>query len=88
MRKDTSAINRKLPEASVCPTARFDVPDFMVPKSVAEVRELARVIALAEWAPDSYRDLEGNYVQQKIELAIMHGITVGSGRLPRCNRLR
>jgi hypothetical protein len=51
----------------------------MVPKSIAEVRELARLIGLAEWAPDSYRDLEGNYIQQKIELAIMHGITVGLG---------
>src|SRR6266851_6214023 len=81
MRKDTIAINRKLPEASVCPTARFDVPDFMVPKSVAEVRELARLIALAEWAPDSYRDIEGNYIQQKIELAIMHGATVGLGAI-------
>jgi hypothetical protein len=50
-----------------------------VPKSMAEIRELARLIALAEWAPDSYRDLEGNYIQQKIELAIMHGITVGLG---------
>jgi hypothetical protein len=59
--------------------ARFDVPEFMVPKSIAEVRELARLIALAEWAPDSYRDIEGNYVQQKIELAIMHGATVGLG---------
>jgi hypothetical protein len=58
---------------------RFDVPEFLVPKSIAEVRELARTIALAEWAPDSYRDLEGNYVQQKIELAIMHGATVGLG---------
>ena len=55
------------------------MPDFMVPKSIADVRELARLIALAEWAPDSYRDIEGNYVQQKIELAIMHGATVGLG---------
>ena len=44
-----------------------------------EIRELARLIALAEWAPDSYRDLDGNYIQQKIELAIMHGATVGLG---------
>ncbi len=68
----------KAPEVSA-PVARFDVPEFMVPKSIAEVRELARLIALAEWAPDSYRDLDGNYVQQKIELAIMHGATVGLG---------
>src|ERR1700686_5189478 len=58
---------------------RFDVPEFMVPKSLAEVRELARLIGLAEWAPDSYRDLDGNYLQQKIELAIMPGATVGLG---------
>jgi hypothetical protein len=65
--------------AAPTPAARFDVPEFMVPKSLAEVRELARLIGLAEWAPDSYRDLDGNYLQQKIELAIMHGATVGLG---------
>ena len=53
--------------------ARLPLPEFMLPKTVAEVRELARLIALAEWAPDNYRDLDGNYLQQKIELAIMHG---------------
>src|SRR5216683_3624248 len=73
MRNDRSAINGKVPEAPAVPTSRFDVPEFMVPKSIAEVRELARLIALAEWAPDSYRDIEGNYVQQKIELAIKIG---------------
>jgi hypothetical protein len=67
------------PEPAVCPSPRFHVPDFMLPKSIAEVRELARLIALAEWAPDSYRDLDGEYIQQKIELAIMHGATVGLG---------
>jgi hypothetical protein len=80
MPDDTAAIAGKpRDEASACPVPRFDVPEFMVPKSIAEVRELARMIALAEWAPDSYRDLDGNYVQQKIELAIMHGATVGLG---------
>ena len=67
------------PEPATCLAQRFDVPDFMVPKSIADVRELARMIALAEWAPASYRDIEGNYLQQKIELAIMHGATVGLG---------
>ena len=67
------------PEPATCLAQRFDVPDFMVPKSIADVRELARIIALAAWAPDSYRDIEGNYLQQKIELAIMHGATVGLG---------
>src|ERR1700738_663591 len=75
MPTDTGAINGKAPaEASPAPAIRSEVPEFLVPKSLAEVRELARLLALAEWAPDSYRDLEGNYVQQKIELAIMHGI--------------
>src|SRR5580700_5429666 len=80
MPDDVSAITGKpRDEASACPGPRFEVPEFMVPKSIAEVRELARLIALAEWAPDAYRDLDGNYVQQKIELAIMHGATVGLG---------
>jgi hypothetical protein len=80
MPRDTSQINGKPPEEpSSSPATRFEVPEFMLPKSLAEVRELARLIALAEWAPDSYRDLDGNYVQQKIELAIMHGATVGFG---------
>ena len=80
MPPDTGAIDGKAPaEASPAPAARFEVPEFLVPKSLAEVRELARLLALAEWAPDSYRDPEGNYVPQKIELAIMHGITVGLG---------
>jgi hypothetical protein len=51
----------------------------MMPKSMHHVRELARMIVLADWAPRCYRDIEGNYVQQKIELAIMHGATVGLG---------
>src|SRR5580658_8016105 len=50
-----------------------DLPEFMMPKSMHHVRELARMIVLADWAPRCYRDIEGNYVQQKIELAIMHG---------------
>src|ERR1700719_3437722 len=79
MPDETGAINGKVPEAPTTPTSRFDVPQFMIPKSIGEVRELARLIALAEWAPDAYRDIEGNYVQQKIELAIMHGATVGLG---------
>src|ERR1700716_378954 len=76
MPEDTSPISGKSADLA---TPRFEVPEFMVPKSLAEVRELARLIALAEWAPDSYRDPDGNYVQQKIELAIMHGATVGLG---------
>jgi hypothetical protein len=55
------------------------VPGFLVPRSLGEVKELAKLIALAEWAPDCYRDLDGNYLQPKIELAILHGATVGLG---------
>jgi hypothetical protein len=55
------------------------VPGFMVPRSLSDVGELARMIALAEWAPECYRDLDGNYLLPKIELAIMHGETVGLG---------
>jgi hypothetical protein len=50
-----------------------------VPSSINDVKELAKMIALAEWAPESYRDIDGNFRQQKIELAIMHGATVGLG---------
>ena len=60
-------------------TTAYAVPGFLVPKSLSEVKELARLIALAEWAPDCYRDLDGNYLQPKIELAILHGATVGLG---------
>src|SRR5580658_8126092 len=55
------------------------LPEFMRPNTLAAVRDLARLIALAEWAPDSYRDLEGNYAVPKIELAIMQGAVVGLG---------
>jgi hypothetical protein len=54
-------------------------PEFLAPRSLAAVRELAQLIACAEWAPDSYRDLEGNYSVAKIELAIMQGAVVGLG---------
>jgi len=60
------------------PTA-IGVPAFLTPTSLGEVKELARMIALAEWAPECYRDLDGNYLQPKLELAILHGATVGLG---------
>jgi hypothetical protein len=59
--------------------SRLVSPAFLVPKSIGEVKELARMIALAEWAPDCYRDIDGNYLLPKIELAIMHGLSVGLG---------
>jgi hypothetical protein len=63
-----------------CPAAiGFGVPGFLAPRSLGEVKELARMIVLAEWAPDCYRDIDGNYLQPKIELAILHGATVGLG---------
>src|SRR5207248_2547980 len=79
MPADTSIVNGTAPESPTTVASRFDVPEFMVPKSIADIREMARLIGLAEWAPESYRDLEGDYVQQKMELAIMHGATVGLG---------
>src|SRR4051794_3560500 len=60
-------------------SGRLDLPAFLVPNSVTELHELAQLIALAGWAPESYRDLDGNYVQQKIEMAIVHGLSVGFG---------
>jgi hypothetical protein len=51
--------------------------DFFAPKSNTEVQELANLIALGEWAPDSFRDGEGSYAQPKIELAILQGSLVG-----------
>jgi hypothetical protein len=52
---------------------------WIAPRSLAEVKELARMIALAEWAPECYRDFDDNYLVPKIELAIMHGASVGLG---------
>src|SRR5580693_546562 len=67
-------------EEPPCPRpVALGVPAFLVPKSLGEVKELAKLIALAEWAPDCYRDIDGNYLQPKIELAILHGATVGLG---------
>jgi hypothetical protein len=56
-----------------------DVPEYLAPRSIAAVHEVASLIAAAEWAPSPYRDLEGNYVVAKIALAIMHGAAVGLG---------
>jgi hypothetical protein len=62
-----------------CPGAPFGIPGFLTPQSIGEVKELARMIALADWAPECYRDIDGNYHQPKLELAIMHGAMVGLG---------
>jgi hypothetical protein len=35
--------------------------------------------AADEWAPECYRDIDGNYLPPKIELAIIQGATVGLG---------
>jgi hypothetical protein len=56
-----------------------DIPDYLAPKSIAGVREVAELIAAAEWAPSPYRDIQGNYVVARIALAIMHGAAVGLG---------
>ena len=58
---------------------RSDVPEYLEPKSIAAVREIASLIASAEWAPSAYRDIEGEYDVAKIALAIMHGAAVGLG---------
>jgi hypothetical protein len=55
------------------------LPEFLAPRSLAAVRELAQRIACAEWAPETYRDFEGTYSVAKIELAIMQGAVVGLG---------
>ena len=33
------------------PGAPFGIPGFLAPQSIGEVKELARMIALADWAP-------------------------------------
>ena len=58
---------------------RIDVPAYLMPQSIDELRELAALMAAAGWAPDSYRDLTGNYLHEKIEMAILHGASVGLG---------
>src|SRR5579859_6922924 len=73
-------LERELDAPLPCPTpSALGVPSFLAPKSLGEVKELARMIALAEWAPECYRDVDGNYLQPKLELAILHGATVGLG---------
>src|SRR5436305_10480847 len=57
----------------------FDTPAYLLPSSRTELRELAGLMAVAGWAPDAYRDLEGNYQQPRIEMAILHGVSVGLG---------
>ena len=54
-------------------------PAYLRPNSIAAVRELASLMAAAEWAPSSYRSNEGTYVIEKIILGIMHGAAVGLG---------
>jgi hypothetical protein len=58
---------------------RSDVPEYLEPKSIAAVREVAGLIAAAEWAPSAYRVADGTYDVAKIALAIMHGAAVGLG---------
>jgi hypothetical protein len=55
------------------------VPSFLLPQSRDELRELAELVVLAGWAPDGYRDVEGNYPRPRIEMAILHGASVGLG---------
>jgi hypothetical protein len=55
------------------------LPAYLTPRSVADVREFAELIAAAEWAPACYRGSDGTYVVEKIALGIMHGAAVGLG---------
>jgi hypothetical protein len=66
-------------DAPLSPPIALGVPAFLMPTAISEVKELAKMIALAEWAPECYRDIDGNYLQPKIELAIIQGATVGLG---------
>ncbi len=59
--------------------SRATVPAYLAPDSVAEVRALAELMAVGEWAPSSYRGADGNYAVEKIVLGIMHGAAVGLG---------
>jgi hypothetical protein len=64
---------------SAASTNKGSMPEYLQPSSVAAVRELAELIAAAEWAPSSYRGDDGHYVTEKIVLGIMHGAAVGLG---------
>ena len=61
------------------PALPSGVPAYLVPNSITEVRELAALIAAGEWAPSSYRGVDGKYVLDKIVLGVMHGAAVGLG---------
>jgi hypothetical protein len=50
-------------------TRNASVPEYLQPSSVA----------VAEWAPISYRGNDGKYVTERIVLGIMHGAAVGLG---------
>src|SRR5262249_34658126 len=73
----TFAACARRPDISAAPS--LPLPEFLAPQSLVTVRELAQLIAHAEWAPETYRDLEGNYSVAKLELAIMQGAAVGLG---------
>jgi hypothetical protein len=76
---DVERVARSKRPAALPTTTRSDVPEYLEPKSIAAVREVAGLIAAAEWAPSAYRDIEGKYDVAKITLAIMHGAAVGLG---------
>lgn len=54
-----------------------NIPHYLVPQSLADVEKIAAKMSAAGWVPKSYRDRNGEVNRSMVELAIMHGATVG-----------
>ncbi len=76
---DDHQLRRRRTRRTVASRHNGSVPEYLQPGSVAAVRELAELIAAAEWAPPCYRGDDGHYLKEKIVLGIMHGAAVGLG---------
>lgn len=56
----------------------LSVPHWLIPQSIKDCEVMATKMCLAEWLPYSYKNKRtGEYDRNKVELAIMHGATVG-----------
>lgn len=53
------------------------IPHWLIPQSIGDVEKIAAKMAAADWVPKSYKDKNGEVNRSKVELAIMHGATVG-----------
>ena len=53
------------------------IPHWLVPNSIGDVEKIAAKMCAADWVPKSYRDKNQEINRAKVELAIMHGATVG-----------